>query len=317
MKVAVLDDYQGVARRLGDWSPVESMAELVVFESPFADRESAVAALSGFEVICLMRERLPFPRAMFEALPKLQCLITTGRINRGIDLDAARDRGVTVRFTGDGPGYESTAELTWGLIIACARHLAFEDRAVREGRWQTTLGTNLGGKVLGIVGLGRIGQHVSRIAKAFDMRAIAWSPNLTAERTAPHQVGFATRAELFDKSDFITVHMPLTPSTRGLIAAPDLRRMKPTAYFINTSRGPIVEEAALLDALRHGSIAGAGLDVFDQEPLPRDHPLRKLDNVVLSPHLGYVTEDVYRIFHADTARLALEFLQGRQEQAGA
>jgi D-3-phosphoglycerate dehydrogenase len=311
MKVAVLDDYQRVARRLGNWGPVEAMVELVVFDAPFADRAQAVAVLADFEVICLMRERLPFPRAMFEALPKLKCLITTGQINRAIDLEAARDHDVTVRFTGDGPGYKATAELTWGLIIACARQLALEDRAIRQGRWQTTLGSNLGGRVLGVVGLGRIGQHVARIAKAFDMKVIAWSPNLTAERTTPHEVGFATKADLFRNSDFITLHMPLTPATRGLITAPDLQLMKPTAYFINTARGPIVDETALIDVLSRGVIAGAGLDVFDQEPLPRDHALRGLENVVLSPHLGYVTEDVYRVFYADTARLALEFLQGK------
>jgi D-3-phosphoglycerate dehydrogenase len=309
MKVAVLDDYQRVTRRLGDWGPVEAVAELVTFDAPFADREQAVVALSDFDVICLMRERLPFPRAMFEALPKLKCLITTGQINRAIDYDAARDHSVVVKFTGDGPGYEGTAELTWGLIIACARHLAFEDRAMRQGLWQTTLGSNLSGRVLGVVGLGRIGQHVARIADAFKMKVIAWSPNMTPERTAPHGVGFATKADLFRTSDYITVHMPLTPATRGLITAADLEQMKPTAYFINTSRGPISDEEALLHVLSRGAIAGAGLDVFGQEPLPKDHPLRTLDNVVLSPHLGYVTEDVYRVFHGDTARLALEFLR--------
>jgi phosphoglycerate dehydrogenase-like enzyme len=255
-----------------------------------------------------MRERTPFPRALLERLPRLRLLVTTGMRNAAIDLQAAADRGVLVCGTGGLP--YPTAELAWGLVLALARRIPREDRATREGRWQETVGLGLNGKTLGVLGLGTLGSRVARFGRAFEMDVLAWSQNLTAERAAEIGAVRVDRDELLARSDVVTIHLVLSERTRGLIGARELGLMKRTAYLVNTSRGPIVDEAALVRALRDGTIAGAGLDVYDEEPLPPDHALRGLPNTVITPHLGYVTEETYRIFYGQALEDILAYLRG-------
>jgi phosphoglycerate dehydrogenase-like enzyme len=297
VRVAVLDDYQDVALRSADWSRLDGRAEVHVQHEHVADEAELVAALRDFEVVVAMRERTPFPRRVLDQLPQLRLLITTGPSNAAFDLEAARNNGVVV--CGTGGAYPAPAELTWALIHALTRHIVEEDVALREGRWQTTLGTELSGRTLGIVGLGRLGRRVARVAHAFDMEVVAWSANLTREQAEEGGARLVGKDELFESSDIVTVHLQLSDRTEGLIGARELGLMRPTAYLVNTSRGPIVDESALVDALRSGSIAGAGLDVFDQEPLPADHPLRTAPHTVLTPHIGYVARDLYAIFYRD------------------
>jgi phosphoglycerate dehydrogenase-like enzyme len=295
VRCAILDDYQNVALRLAAWQTL-SDTEIQVFNKPIGDQAAVIAALQGFAVVCLMRERTPFPAAMFAGLPDLRLVITSGMRNAAIDLLAAQERNIPVCGT-ESPG-NPTAELAWGLILELARKIGLENARLKAGAWwQSTLGLDLAGKTLGVIGLGKLGSKVAQIGRAFGMKVIAWSQNLTADKARDAGATLVSKEDLFRQSDFITVHLQLSSRTRGLIGAGDLGLMKPSAYFVNTSRGPIVEEAALLEALRAGRIAGAGLDVYDVEPLPLDHPLRKLDNVVLTPHLGYVTEDNYRRFY--------------------
>jgi phosphoglycerate dehydrogenase-like enzyme len=295
VRCAILDDYQNVALRLAAWQTL-SDTEIQVFNKPIGDQAAVIAALQGFAVVCLMRERTPFPAAMFAGLPDLRLVITSGMRNAAIDLLAAQERNIPVCGT-ESPG-NPTAELAWGLILELARKIGLENARLKAGAWwQSTLGLDLAGRTLGVIGLGKLGSKVAQIGRAFGMNVIAWSQNLTADKARDAGATLVSKEDLFRQSDFITVHLQLSSRTRGLIGAGDLGLMKPSAYFVNTSRGPIVEEAALLEALRAGRIAGAGLDVYDVEPLPLDHPLRKLDNVVLTPHLGYVTEDNYRRFY--------------------
>lgn len=309
MRVAILDDYQAVAYHSADWSRVQARAELRAYHEHMADAGTLVEQLRDFEVVVLMRERTPFPRALFERLPNLRLLVTTGMGNAAVDLAAAHDAGVTVCGT-RGLNYP-TAELAWGLILALVRRIPAEDRAVREGRWQTTLGEGLQGKTLGVIGLGRLGSQVATIGKAFGMEVVAWSQNLIREHTDELGVELAeSKDDLLRRSDVVSIHLVLSGRTRGLIGAEDLGRMRSTAYLVNTSRGPIVEEAALVEALRSRQIAGAGLDVFDQEPLPAGHPLLALDNVVLTPHLGYVTKETYEVFYGDAVEDITAFLDG-------
>jgi phosphoglycerate dehydrogenase-like enzyme len=306
-RVAVLDDYQDVARRLADWASLP--ADVVVFRDHLADESKVAARLADFDVIVAMRERTPFPRSLFERLPKLRLLVTTGMRNASIDLRAAADRGVVVSGTAGLPS--PTAELTWALILALVRHVPREDRATRDGRWQETLGTTLKGRTLGVLGLGQLGSRVARVGKAFEMDVIAWSQNLTAERAAAVGAALAAgRDEVLTRSDIVTIHLVLSDRTRGLLGARELGLMRPTAYLVNTSRGPIVDEAALIATLRAGKIAGAGLDVYDEEPLPADHPLRGLPNTVITPHLGYVTEETYQIFYGQALEDIRAFLSG-------
>jgi phosphoglycerate dehydrogenase-like enzyme len=287
MRIVVLDDYQRVAREYG---PFDSLgADVQVLHEHLAD---PVEALKGAEVVVAMRERTPFPAEIFDRLPDLRLLVTTGMANAAIDLDAAAAHGVTVCGT-EMHGARNTAELTWALILACRRHVVAEDRALRDGRWQTTVGTDLAGSTLGVLGLGRLGAQVARIGRAFDMRIVAWSQNLTPERAEEVGAAWVPKDQLFTISDVVTVHLKLSPRTTGLVGAADLAAMKPSAVLINTSRGPIVDEGALVSALTTGSIAGAGLDVYDVEPLPAGNPLRGAPNTVLLPHLGYVTEGGY------------------------
>ena len=286
VKAAILDDYQHVAESLMDTREVPGNLELTVFHDHLDDEDALAERLQGFEVICAMRERTPFRRGLLERLPNLRLLVTSGMRNASFDMAAARERGVAVCGTPSVGG--PTAELAWGLIIGLLRHIPQEDRATRAGGWQETVGSGLLGKTLGVAGLGKLGARVARVGLAFEMDVIAWSQNLTEERCREIGVSRVTKEELLSRSDVLTIHLVLSDRSRGLFGAADLAMMKPTAMLINTSRGPIVDEAALVDALERGVMAGAGLDVFDTEPLPPDHPLRRCDNTVITPHLGYV-----------------------------
>ena len=310
LKAAILDDYQGVALKLADWSAIAKDVEVKVFDKPFASQAEAVHALQGFDIIAGMRERTPFPRAVLEALPDLKLLITTGAKNNSFDVKAAAERGITV--CGTGAVGNPTAGIVFGLMLELTRHLGFENARMKAGEpWQTTIGLDLEGLTLGIVGLGKLGQRVANIGKAFGMKVIAWSQNLTAEKAKEAGVDYASREDLFAQSDFVSIHYQLSDRSRGLITAADLGRMKKSAYLINTARAPIVDQAALLKALQDKKIAGAGLDVFEVEPLPLDHPYRKLDNVVLTPHLGYVSEQNYRKYFPDIVEDIRAFLDGK------
>ncbi|MCH7889136.1 MAG: D-2-hydroxyacid dehydrogenase family protein [Proteobacteria bacterium] len=307
-KIAILDDYQEVALEMADWGALPAAAEITVFKDHLAEIDAVAERLADFEIVAIMRERTPFPRALFEKLPKLELLVTSGTGNASIDLAAATDHAVTV--CGAGASMSSTAELTWGLILALLRHIPLEDSETRAGKWQVTLGRDLHGGTLGVLGLGRIGSQVAKVGEAFGMTVIAWSPNLTAERAAERDARLVSKDELLAESDVLSIHMRLSERTRGLIGRRELGLMKPTACLINTSRGPIVEEAALIDALRGGKIGGAGLDVFDIEPLPLDHPLRNLENTVITPHLGYVSNATYRAFYGGMAEDIAAYLAG-------
>ena len=307
-KIAILDDYQEVALEMADWGTLPAAAEITVFKDHLAEIDAVAERLADFEIVAIMRERTPFPRALFEKLPKLELLVTSGTGNASIDLAAATDHAVTV--CGAGASMSSTAELTWGLILALLRHIPLEDSETRAGKWQVSLGRDLHGGTLGVLGLGRIGSQVAKVGDAFGMTVIAWSPNLTAERAAERGARLVSKDELLADSDVLSIHMRLSERTRGLIGRRELGLMKPTACLINTSRGPIVEEAALIDALRGGKIGGAGLDVFDIEPLPLDHPLRNLENTVITPHLGYVSNETYRAFYGGMAEDIAAYLAG-------
>jgi D-3-phosphoglycerate dehydrogenase len=309
-RCAVLDDYQNVALKLADWGQLKGEVDVRVYNESLGDQANVIRTLKDCSIVCLMRERTQFPRAVFEGLPELKLLVTSGARNAAIDLAAAEARKVVVCGT-ETPG-NPTAELAFGLMLELARKIGYENARLKAGaRWQTTLGVDLGGKTLGVVGLGKLGSKAAQIGRAVGMDVIAWSQNLTAERCREVGATQVSKDELFRRADFITVHLQLSPRTRGLIGAHDLGLMKPTAYFINTSRGPIVEEAALLDVLRNKRIAGVGLDVYDVEPLPLDHPLRKMDNAVITPHLGYVTEDNYRRFYGQMVEDIRAFLAGK------
>lgn len=307
-RVAVLDDYQGVALEYADWGPLDGRVSVEVFDRTIDDADELVRTLRPFDVVVGMRERTPFPASLLDQLPNLRLLVTTGPANASFDVAAAAARGVVV--SGTGGLLHPTSELTWGLILALTRHIPEEDRAIRAGGWQSTIGPELAGRTLGVLGLGRLGQRVARVAHAFDMSVVAWSQNLTEETAAAHGATLVGRDELFTTSDVVTVHLVLSERTRGLVGARELGMMRPTAYLVNTSRGPIVDEDALVDALRRGGIAGAGLDVFDREPLPADHPLRTLANTVLTPHIGYVATDIYRIFFRDVVEDIVAWLDG-------
>jgi len=306
--ITVLDDYQSVALTSADWSEVQAAHTVEVITEHIADRTELVRRLAHSDIVVAMRERTPFRADLLEALPALQLLVTTGMANASIDLSAAARQGITVCGTG-GSG-NAMPELTIGMMIALTRNFAQEDAAVRAGGWQHTIGPGLAGSRLGIVGLGRLGVPVANLAQALGMEVVAWSPNLTQARADPHGVRAVDKHELFATADVITIHMPLSDASRGLIGAAELALMKPSAYLINTSRGPIVDEAALLDVLRRRSIAGAGLDVYDVEPLPADHPLRSMPNTLLLPHIGYVTSDNYRTFYRHAVEDILAFGAG-------
>ncbi len=305
LNVAVLDDYQNVALRMADWS---ALATVSVFNDHIADPDMLVARLLPFDVICVMRERTPLPRGVIENLARLKLIVSTGRRNASIDVAAAAERGIPVAIT----GYASspTIELTWALILASVRHVASENASLRAGGWQRAIGADLGGKTLGVLGLGNIGAEVARIGLAFGMNVIAWSQNLTQEKASAAGARLVSKEDLFRQADILTIHLVLSARSRGLVGAAELALMKPAARLVNTSRGPIVDEAALIAALAARKIAGAALDVFDREPLPATHPFRAMDNVFATPHIGYVSEDVYRIFYGDTVAAIRAFLDG-------
>jgi phosphoglycerate dehydrogenase-like enzyme len=307
-RVAILDDYQNCALEMADWSKLPEGSEVVSFTDHLTDEDEIAARLAGFDVVMVNRERTPFSKSQLAKLPDLKLLLTAGMRNAALDIAAANAQGIVV--CGAMMVNTSTPELTWGIIHSVMRHLPTEDRNVREGRWQTTVGKVLSDKVLGVIGLGRLGIPVSQVALAFGMDVIAWSPNLTDDRAAEHGVTRVDKGELFRQADIITIHMPLSERSRGLVGADDIALMKPTAYLINTSRGPIVDETALIDALEKGKIAGAGLDVYDIEPLPADHPLRRLPNTVVTPHIGYVTEESYRLSFAESIENIEAWLAG-------
>jgi phosphoglycerate dehydrogenase-like enzyme len=308
--IAILDDYQNVALDMADWSGLQKDHKVVVFNQRLPDVEASARALAEFEVIGIMRERTPFQRALIEKLPKLKLLVTTGKRNASIDLEAAKAHGVTVCNTG-GAG-RATAELAVGLMIALARHLREEFHTMRAGGgWQTTLGIDLEGRTLGILGLGNLGTRVGRIGAAMGMKVIAWSQNLTPEQARERGAERVDKEELLQRSDVISIHLVLSPRSRGLIGARELGLMKPTALLVNTSRGPIVDEAALLAALKEKRIAGFGGDTYDVEPLPPDHPLRAEPRALLTPHLGYVTEETYRDFFGGMVQAIAAWLAGK------
>ena len=309
LRCAILDDYQNVALTMADWSKVAGDIDITVFNDHLGAADKVVAALKDFAIVCAMRERTAFPRAVIEALPNLKLLITTGMRNASIDLEAAKAKNVVVCGT---PAFgNATAALAVGLMLELARRIGYENARLKAGAaWQTTIGLDLEGQTLALLGLGRLGTKVAQIGKVLGMHPIAWSQNLTADKCRDAGVDYVDRDDLFRRADFLSIHLQLSSRTRGLIGARELGLMKPSAYLVNTSRGPIIDEAALIAALRDRRIAGAALDVFDTEPLPLDHPFRKLDNVVITPHLGYVVAQNYRAFFGGMVEDIRAFLDG-------
>ena len=308
MDVAILDDYQAVAQQMADWSQLPSGINVQFFHDHIGDEDRLVERLKNFQVIMGMRERTPFPRSVLDRLPELRLLVTAGMRNAVFDIPAATELGIVVSGTG-GVG-EGPTELTWGLILALVRRIPQEDRLTREGNWGTTVGVGLKDKTLGLLGLGHIGSLVARVGTTLGMNIIAWSQNLTSERAAECGAALVDKETLFKDSDVVSVHVQLSDRTRGLVGARELSLMKPASYLINISRGPIVDEASMIQELTSGAIAGAGLDTFDIEPLPPDHPLLGLSNTVLTPHLGYVTEDGYRVRYTQVVEDIRAFTSG-------
>lgn len=309
MRVALLDDYQQVALQMTDWDALGADFEVKAFPDHVEDGDALVKRLQDFDVVMAMRERTPLPAALLRRLPRLRLIVTAGMGNRAIDIGAARDLGITV--CGTRSRGAATAELTWGLILALTRQIPQENAAIRAGRWQTTVGVELRHRVLGIIGLGNLGSYVARIGQAFGMDVIAWSQNLTPERAAEVGAELVTKDELLSRADIVSVHLVLSERTRGLIGERELRLMKPGAYLVNTSRGPIVDEQALAAVLRERRIAGAGIDVFDVEPLPPEHPFRDLDNLIMTPHIGYVTRETYELWYRDAVEDIQAFVAGQ------
>jgi len=307
-RVAILDDYQRVAVSMADWASLGNSVTVESFHEPLGSEQAVAERLGQVDVIVAMRERTPFPRTLLERLPALKLLVTTGRRNAAIDVAAATERGV--RVSGTSTLSTPPVELTWALILALARKITQESSAMRSGAWQTTIGVGLHGKVLGVIGLGRLGSEVAKIGKAFGMHVVAWSEHLTTERAAALDVERVDKKDLLQHADVVTIHLVLSPRTTGIIGAAEFDLMKPTALLVNTARGPIVDEQALVAALKNRRIAGAGLDVYDREPLPADHPLRALENALLTPHLGYVTSDNYREMYGQAVENIRAFLDG-------
>jgi phosphoglycerate dehydrogenase-like enzyme len=297
-KIAVLDDYQNAALESADWSVLRDRADIVVFQNHLADPDAVIQRLLPFDVVCVMRERTPLPRNVIERLPNLKLIASTGAANTSIDVAAAGDHGIVVVHT----EYRSdpTIEFTWALILAAARHIVTESNSVRSGGWQQTVGTDLRGKTLGVLGLGNVGSQVARIGTAFGMKLIAWSQNMTPEAAKAAGAILVSKDELFERADILTIHLVLSSRTRGLVGAAELEKLQPTAWLINASRGPIVDEQALISVLKNKQIAGAAIDVFDVEPLPPNHPFRTLDNVLATPHVAYGTQGLYKTFFEDT-----------------
>src|SRR5208282_4227657 len=314
LKVAILDDYAKVALQSADWSALDGKAEIIVFDRHLSEDEAAIA-LRPFDVLCTVRERMSLPRSLFQRLPNLKLVTIVGAMLPNLDLSAATDHGVIVAHSNfANPLFanitNATPELTWGLMIATVRHMDLESRRMRAGGWQSTVGTILAGRTLGLLGLGRIGKRMAAYGRAFGMPVIAWSQNLTAEAAAAVGARRVEKDDLFRLADVVSIHVQLSERTRGLVTARELALMKPEAYLINTSRGPIVVEADLLAALRSGRIAGAGVDVYDEEPPPADHPFRTMDNVTITPHLGYVTSETLVAFYSDSLDAIVAYANG-------
>jgi phosphoglycerate dehydrogenase-like enzyme len=308
-QIAVLDDYQNVALESADWSVLRDRADISVFRNHLVEPEALIERLLPFDVVCVMRERTPLLRNVIERLPNLKLIASTGPVNASIDVVAAADHGIAVVHT----GYASdpAIELTWALILASARNIVTESNSVRSGGWQQTVGTDLRGKTLGVLGLGRIGSQVARVGNAFGMHLVAWSENLTSEAAKDAGATLVSKDQLFEQADVLTIHLVLSNRTRGLVGAAELARMKPTALLINASRGPIVDEQALVGVLKNRQIAGAAVDVFDIEPLPPSHPFRTLDNVLATPHIGYVSRGLYKTFYEDAVSSIRTWLDSR------
>jgi phosphoglycerate dehydrogenase-like enzyme len=311
LRCAIPDDYFDLALSVADWSRIRDRVDITVFKEPFATETDAANALKDFEIICAMRERTAFPRLLIDALPKLKLLITSGMRNASIDSEAAKERDIV--YCGTQYTRDPTAPLTMGLILELTRGIGRENARMHAGEpWQIFAGTEIEGKTLGVVGLGKLGSKMAGLAKAFGMNVIAWSPNLTPEKCKEAGVTYASKEELFSNADVVTIHVVLSQRSRGLVGAADLARMKPTAYLVNTARGPIVDEDALLDVLKQKKIAGAGIDVFSVEPLPVNHPFRKLDNLVLTPHLGYATRESLGIHYSQMVECIDAFTKGTE-----
>jgi phosphoglycerate dehydrogenase-like enzyme len=308
-RIAILDDYQNTALDCADWTSIPGDPEIVVFQEPIASQDAAAEALAGFHILVAMRERTPIPASLIERLPKLQLLVTTGMRNLAIDMQAARARGVPVCGTALLP--YAAFEHAWALILALSKRIPEADRLMREGGWQPGVSAGLHGKTLGVLGLGKLGAKAARVAHAFDMEVIAWSQNLSDEQAAEHGAARVDKDTFFRQSDIITIHLVLSDRTRGLVGKQELALMKPTAMLVNTSRGPIVDEAALIHALGRGAIAGAGLDVYDDEPLPTDHPLRSIPNTVLTGHTGYVMQENYALGYSEAVEDINAWLAGK------
>jgi len=310
-RCAIIDDYQNVALKLADWSKVTKDVDIKVFtEAVRRSDADTINDLKDFDIVVMMRERTRFPRAVIDGMPKLKLLITTGAYNASIDMKACQERGIVVSGTG-GFGNPTTG-ITFGLILELTRRIGWEHARMKSGvLWQDTLGMDIEGRTLGVLGLGKLGARAAGVGKAFGMKVIAWSQNLTPERCKEVGVEYSTKDDLFRNADVVTIHLVLSDRTRGLVGPSELSSMKKTAYLVNTSRGPIIDEKALLDALNKKQIAGAGLDVFDVEPLPLDHPYRKMDNVVITPHLGYVSQQNYAKYYPDIVENIRGFLDGK------
>jgi len=311
IRVAILDDYIDVARTLVDWSPVDALAEVVVFTHKLTGEDEFVQALADFDIICTLRERSAFSAALLARLPRLKYIAVTGMRYDAIDVDAATQLGIVVSNSEVTRGGGGVSELAWGLVIATARNIAHEDASIRSGGWQTRLGFTLRGKTIGILGLGRLGSRMAAYARAFEMKVLAWSPNMTSERAAVHGAQAVSLTTLLANSDVVTLHMPLSETTRGLIGAAELSKMKKTAVLINTSRAGLVDQGALAHALTDGVIAGAGLDVFEVEPMPTADVFRQLPNTVLTPHIGYFTSEMLKVYYEDAVEAIVAFIQGR------
>lgn len=316
MRVSILDDYQGIAFDMADWSPLRDRGiEIAVERFPFSDEADVLRSLADSEIVCAMRERTAFPKHIVDKLPKLKLLITTGMRNASFDMEALKVKGVTVCGTGGpGGGNEDTAELAWGLILGAMRRIAEDHAFMRQGGWQTRVGHRVAGKTIGLLGLGRLGSAVARVGLAFDMKAIAWSQNLTAEAAAAKGVERVEKDELFRRSDVLSVHLVLSPRSRGLVGAREIGLMKKSAVLVNTSRGPIVDTDAMVAALKEGRLAYAGVDVYDKEPLAVDHPLRSCPNVIMTPHIGYVTDENYRSSFPQYVENIIGFLDGKPQR---
>lgn len=311
-RIAVLDDYQQVAFRFADWARVTDHAEVVIFHEHLNGPENVIAHLQGCAVLCVMRERTPLTKDILQNLPALKLIVSTGMRNASIDLEACAALNIDVKYT----GYHETGapELTWALLLNLAKNIQAESQHIKNNEWQQTISTDIAGKTLGIIGLGRVGSTIARYAKAFGMKVIAWSENLTEEKAHRAGAELVSKAQLFQQADFVTLHLVLSGRSKHTITQTELSLMKPTAYLINTSRGPLIKEEDLVKALQNQQIAGAALDVYDTEPLPADHPFRQLPNVLATPHIGYVTGDTYQVFYRDTVTVLEEWLDSQSQQ---